>query len=248
MEIPLIFGHRGAAGLYVENTINGFQKALDIGVDGFESDVYITHEGLPFLFHDATCKIRGKSEPVKTRSLNTADLENIILPKDEKVPTFEEFLEKFGGKKTRTGKPILFSLDLGNPGAATAVSLLTQKYGVEDQMYITDKWAVNFRAIRKVSDKIHLIASNSIRPLTLNTSHLPFSHYQHYGIEGFNIKAAKFERRQADVFTQHGFKFLIWDLHTEALLRKYLPYHPWAIYTNYPDLAIKIRAEIFKSS
>jgi glycerophosphoryl diester phosphodiesterase len=248
MDIPLIFGHRGAAGLYVENTLNGFQRALEIGVDGFESDVYITLDGVPFLMHDNKCKLRSQTESVRTTALKAADLEKIILPKDEKVPTFEEFLEKFRGKKTRAGKLLLFSLDLGNPGAAMAASVLIQKYGMEDQMYITDKWAVNFRAVRKVSTKIHLIATNSIRPLTLNTSHLPISHYVHYGIEGFNIKAAKFERRQADVFTQHGYKFLIWDLHTEEALRKYFPYHPWGIYTNYPDLAIKIRAEIFNSS
>ena len=36
-----IFGHRGCRGLYPENTIIGFQKAIKMGVDGIEFDVVV---------------------------------------------------------------------------------------------------------------------------------------------------------------------------------------------------------------
>ncbi|MBH19601.1 MAG: hypothetical protein CL851_04155 [Crocinitomicaceae bacterium] len=36
-----IFGHRGCRGLYPENTIVGFQKAIQMGVDGIEFDVVL---------------------------------------------------------------------------------------------------------------------------------------------------------------------------------------------------------------
>jgi len=247
MDLPLIFGHRGAAGHYVENTLHGFQRALEMGADGFESDIYMSRDGVPFLFHDSECKLYGKSEKVKVTTLNSTDLAKVLLPNEEKVPTLADFLEQFVSKKTRAGRPILFSFDLENLGAATAASELIQKYQAEEQTYITDKWAVNFRAVRRVSPKIHLIASNSIRPFTLWTSHLPWSHYRHYHIEGFNIKAADFHLRQRETFTKNGYKFLIWDLHTEAKLRQFLPFKPWGIYSNFPDLAIKIRDEVFKT-
>ena len=33
-----IFGHRGCRGIYPENTIKGFEKAIQLGVDGIELD------------------------------------------------------------------------------------------------------------------------------------------------------------------------------------------------------------------
>ncbi len=37
-----IFGHRGAAGLAFENTLDSIQRGIDAGVDGIEIDVWKT--------------------------------------------------------------------------------------------------------------------------------------------------------------------------------------------------------------
>ena len=36
--MSLNFAHRGWSGLYPENTLLAFQKAIELGVDGFEMD------------------------------------------------------------------------------------------------------------------------------------------------------------------------------------------------------------------
>ena len=46
-------GHRGARGLFPENTLAGFKAALAIGVDSFELDVAVTADGVPVVSHDA---------------------------------------------------------------------------------------------------------------------------------------------------------------------------------------------------
>jgi glycerophosphoryl diester phosphodiesterase len=46
-------GHRGARALKPENTLPSFEVALDLGVTSIETDVHLTREGLPILFHDA---------------------------------------------------------------------------------------------------------------------------------------------------------------------------------------------------
>jgi glycerophosphoryl diester phosphodiesterase len=51
--IPEIIGHRGARSLYPENTIPGFQAALEAGVRHFEIDVGMTRDGLAVISHDA---------------------------------------------------------------------------------------------------------------------------------------------------------------------------------------------------
>jgi glycerophosphoryl diester phosphodiesterase len=45
-DAPLIIGHRGAALLAAENTLESFALALDLGVDGIEFDVVPTPDGL----------------------------------------------------------------------------------------------------------------------------------------------------------------------------------------------------------
>ena len=47
-----VIGHRGAAGLAPENTFAGFDLALELGVDGIETDVQKTKDGKLVLFHD----------------------------------------------------------------------------------------------------------------------------------------------------------------------------------------------------
>ena len=47
-----IIGHRGAAGLMPENTLSGFKKAIEIGVDAIELDVHLTSDNVVVVTHD----------------------------------------------------------------------------------------------------------------------------------------------------------------------------------------------------
>lgn len=47
-----VFGHRGARGLFPENTLEGFQAAAALGVAAFELDVCMTADGVVVVHHD----------------------------------------------------------------------------------------------------------------------------------------------------------------------------------------------------
>ena len=47
-----IIGHRGAAGLELENTLPSIRMAIELGVDGVEFDVRITADRQLVLCHD----------------------------------------------------------------------------------------------------------------------------------------------------------------------------------------------------
>jgi glycerophosphoryl diester phosphodiesterase len=49
---PCIIGHRGARGLAPENTLEGFEIAIQSGVDMIETDVRLTADGQLVLVHD----------------------------------------------------------------------------------------------------------------------------------------------------------------------------------------------------
>ncbi|MDN6168548.1 MAG: lamin tail domain-containing protein [Micrococcaceae bacterium] len=51
---PLLIGHRGAAGVAPENTVAAFRAGRAAGVDFIETDVQLSADGVPFLFHDNT--------------------------------------------------------------------------------------------------------------------------------------------------------------------------------------------------
>ncbi|MBW2252000.1 MAG: glycerophosphodiester phosphodiesterase [Deltaproteobacteria bacterium] len=51
-----VVGHRGAAGLAPENTLSGFKRALDLGVDAIELDVLLTSDRKLVVHHDYRLK------------------------------------------------------------------------------------------------------------------------------------------------------------------------------------------------
>jgi glycerophosphoryl diester phosphodiesterase len=66
-------GHRGARGLKSENTLPSFEVAFDLGVSSVETDVHLTADGVPILFHDRvvssrTCQVIPDSRAVDPAS------------------------------------------------------------------------------------------------------------------------------------------------------------------------------------
>nr|XP_005024129.3 LOW QUALITY PROTEIN: glycerophosphodiester phosphodiesterase domain-containing protein 4 [Anas platyrhynchos] len=53
---PALIGHRGAPMLAPENTEMSFQKTIEHGGDGLETDVTISYDGIPFLMHDSSLR------------------------------------------------------------------------------------------------------------------------------------------------------------------------------------------------
>ncbi|XP_056230724.1 glycerophosphodiester phosphodiesterase domain-containing protein 5 isoform X2 [Seriola aureovittata] len=53
---PRLIGHRGAPMLAPENTVMSFEKAVETGGEGLETDVTISYDGVPFLMHDSTLR------------------------------------------------------------------------------------------------------------------------------------------------------------------------------------------------
>ena len=48
----MLIGHRGARGLFPENTLEGFTRTLALGVRALELDVGLTSDGVPVVLHD----------------------------------------------------------------------------------------------------------------------------------------------------------------------------------------------------
>ena len=56
MKKPLQIAHRGGSGLWPENTMEAFERAIEAGADGIELDVHLSHDGILVVHHDESLK------------------------------------------------------------------------------------------------------------------------------------------------------------------------------------------------
>ena len=54
MAVCKVISHRGANLVAPQNTIPAFEKSLEIGVDGFETDIHLSADGVPVVCHNYT--------------------------------------------------------------------------------------------------------------------------------------------------------------------------------------------------
>lgn len=86
-----IIGHRGAAGLVFENTLASIQKALDLGIEIIEIDVWQTTDGEIVVFHD-TYLDRLTETTGFIAEISYQNLKNISLKNGDKIPTLKEVI------------------------------------------------------------------------------------------------------------------------------------------------------------
>ena len=102
MKKVFIEGHRGACALYPENTLLSYEKAIEMGVDAFEFDIWLSKDKVPVLMHDCnpkrTCGVEGclrdmTLEEIKKLEPYYAEKFGDKFKGQVEVPTLRELLE-----------------------------------------------------------------------------------------------------------------------------------------------------------
>ena len=110
----LSIGHRGAKGYVAENTYESISKAIQLGVDGIEIDVFKCTSGELVLFHDKNLKeLTGESGLIE--NLTIKELEQFLVLGKYKIPTLKDVL-------TRIEKPLFVNIELKGLNTAQATS------------------------------------------------------------------------------------------------------------------------------
>lgn len=141
MKLPkqMIVAHRGASGLVEhENTIDAFQKAIDVGADCIECDVRRTKDGVMIIFHD---------ELINGVPVNELTHREILDITGYHVPTLEETLEFVKGK-------ILIDIELKEGGYEEEAVALIQKHLKNDEFYIRSFLDKTVRKVKKIDKTI----------------------------------------------------------------------------------------------
>lgn len=104
MDCVEIIAHRGVHDTAPENTLEAFQRAIELGADGVEFDVRLTADHVPIVFHwfyfDASTSLYGAPFDYTFEQLQKTE----IFSKDSdhatriRIPTLAEVLDAIGGK------------------------------------------------------------------------------------------------------------------------------------------------------
>lgn len=143
------YAHRGASHYAPENTLQAFYEGIRLGATGIETDVQLSQDCVPILFHDETLdRVCGVSGTVGAWSL--AELKKLFVAKPtepttsgqpprhyslgpDRICTLAEFLEHFSFRERTLA--IEFKMDKAE--LDEKVLELIRLYDVEDQVILT---------------------------------------------------------------------------------------------------------------
>lgn len=117
----LVLAHRGYHAHVPENTLAAFEAAAGLGVDGIETDVRLTRDGVPVLCHDRT--VDGERQVAET---TRSELEQAL---GHPVPTLDQVLDRYPGVlwnvEIKTAEALPAALEILRPRLASHRLLVT---------------------------------------------------------------------------------------------------------------------------
>lgn len=147
---PLVLGHRGSPRVHQENTLAGIRKAVELGADGVEIDVFMTVDGKLVLFHDEETErltgVRGNITQMSwdevarlriRRSLDVGGGKRVRYPREEPIALLEEVLEEFKGKLLFDIEMKAYGPDWSRRHSGTEVAKVVRRTGAENSVVIT---------------------------------------------------------------------------------------------------------------
>ena len=244
--MQLIYGHRGASGYAPENTLEAFELAAKMGAEGVELDVHIAKDGELVVAHDETVE-RVSDGTGLICSMTTAELKKLHFnkthPEYEKatIPTLREVFELL----RPTGLHI--NVELKNSrilyeGLEEKVIRLAEDTGMTDKVLYSSFNHYSMMHIKEIDPSIPcglLYDATLVEPwkyassLKVDAIHPHFSELQIPG--------------EAAAAHALGLKVNVWTVNEEEDVLMSLKAGADIIISNYPDRALKVRAEYLAS-
>jgi len=226
MKKMLKIGHRGAKGYEPENTLISIQKAIDLGADGIELDVYLSHDGAIMVIHDETIDrtTNGKGF-VNTMSLQ--ELKRFRIEKEQQIPTLPEVFDLV---KQRC----FINIELKGKGTAKPVIEFIEHCVSEK------KWNYNQFLISsfdwKMLEEVHFL-NPKIRIGVLTDHSIKEALVFAKKIKAFSIhpKYGLVSKENVVLMQENGFDVYPWTVNAAAAIQKIKSFQVNGIISDFPD-------------
>ncbi|MBW6411065.1 glycerophosphodiester phosphodiesterase [Clostridium weizhouense] len=235
MRKTLNIAHRGLSGIYPENTMLAFKKALEIGCDGIEIDVQLTKDGYAVICHD---------EELDRTTTGTGLIKDYTLEelmkldagikfgrefKGLKIPTLEEFLKYVSDKNTIINLEIKNSIiDYENIEKITYD--LVKKYNLEKKVIIS---TFNHYSVRRC---IRLDRTIKTGALYWDCIFEPYNYVQMLGANALHPQYNSVTREIVEKAHDNNLEVNVYTVNNKEDMKKMIDLGVDAIITNYPNV------------
>jgi glycerophosphoryl diester phosphodiesterase len=155
----LNIGHRGAKGHIAENTLASIKKAIDLGADGVEVDVFKCLSGEIVVFHDKSLdKLTNGIGLIEEKTLE--ELKELrVLDSQEQIPTLLEVIESIG-------EDVFLNIELkGRNTAEGSLDLVKKHITKSDNILFSSFNWDELKDLRKLDSEIKIALITRENPL-----------------------------------------------------------------------------------
>lgn len=234
-----VWAHRGASGYAPENTLEAFQKAVDMKAQGVELDVQLSKDGELVVIHDETTdRVSGTKGWVKDFTLAQLKAMNVNKTHPEyesvQIPTLREVYELL----EPTGLMINVELKTGivfYEEIEQKVLKLTKEMGMEERVIYS---SFNHYSVMKMKElnpaaKVGFLYADG--PLDMP------EYGEKHGVDAlhpalYNLQFPGF----VEACKKKNLDLNVWTVNEEEHMKMVCTYGIHAMITNYPDLGRKV--------
>ncbi|TLF46876.1 glycerophosphodiester phosphodiesterase [Maribacter aurantiacus] len=226
MNQPLVIGHRGAMGHETENTLASVQKAMDLGVDMIEIDVFKIQSGEIVVFHDETVD-RLTNGPGKIEEYNIFDLSRLIVNGGHKIPMLQDVLKLIDNK-------VALNIELKGEDTADKVNHIMNYY-IEKQGWSPENFIISsfkwdeLREMRKLNPNVQIAVLTEENPVDA----IPVA--KELNAVAINPYFKNLDLETANKIREAGLKIYVWTVNEDFDIDAMKRIGVDGIITNYPE-------------
>ena len=225
-----ISAHRGGSIEAPENTLESFEYALKLGSTYIETDVQLSADGIPYIFHDDDLK-RLLGKDIIFNSLHSSEINQLRLFDSYQIPTLEEALKKFPNA--------LFQIDVKTDEVALPTIKIIKNLDASNRVCIASFSSKRLQLVKEKFPEICLsmgpkevlkllLSSFGLYKKTIQGDCLQIPIYQ-YGIKLVTKRFIKFVQSM-------GLKIHVWTINDEDTMEELISLGVDGIITDRPKL------------
>jgi glycerophosphoryl diester phosphodiesterase len=226
MKEPLVIGHRGAMGHETENTLASIEKAMELGVDMIEIDVFKIKSGEIVVFHDETVD-RLTNGPGKIEDYNIINLKKLIVDGGHQIPTLQDVLKLIDNK-------VALNIELKGADTADKVNFIMDYY-IKDRNWTAENFLISsfnweeLREMRKFNPDVAIAILTEENPVDA------ISIAKELNAVAINPYFKNLDVEVANEIQNAGFKIYTWTVNEQEDIRAMKRLGVDGIITNFPE-------------
>jgi glycerophosphoryl diester phosphodiesterase len=224
--MTITFAHRGARLDEPENTIPAFARALQAGVSGIETDVWLAADGEVVCSHDPVVR-RGRRR-VRIAESTAAELAELS------VPRFADVYETLG-------TAFECSVDVKSPDAVVALIDVARRYGALERLWVCSPDLALLGPLRAEAT-VKLVHSDRRSAIAVPLERHAYE-LGSLGIDAMNLHHSEWTAGLVSLFHRFDVLAFAWDTQEVRQLRAALRMHVDAVYCDRPDRMVVTVAE-----